>query len=124
MANVFVKTLSLKSTINIVSKKFKVNEAALRVDWNRKDTWPTKVLDKVSSPVLRDFYLLAVHRTLRQIERELTQNTNPSARTGLLKCKAEILFKLIQIQQSFVEQDVVKRIEKMEKKLEVLESEK
>ena len=124
MVDTYTKTLSLKATVKYVSKKLGVSERTLAVDWHRRDKWPKKVFDDVNSPVLRDFYVLAIHRTLRQIEKELTQNTNPSCRVGLLKTKSEILFKLLEVQKYVVEQDLAKRIGDMEKKLEFLVSNK
>jgi len=73
---------------------------------------------------MRDLYLLGVHRTLRQIERELPRNPNPSCRVGLLKAKAEILFRLIELRQSVDSQVLLKRIEDLEKRLDSLASEK
>ena len=124
MIRAFVKTWSIKSAVNIVSKKFKVNEGVLRADWNRRGTWPAEVFDGVTDPAMRNIYLLGVHRTLRQIERELTKNKNPSCRVGLLKAKPEILFKLIEFQEFFDNQALLKRIDTLEKRLELLDLDK
>ena len=119
----FISTWSLKSAAEAVSKRFNVSKETLRVDWHRRNKWLKEVLDHVSSPILSEFYLMGIHRTLQQIEEELTQNTNPNCRVGLLKTKAEILFKLIEIQKSIEYQEVLmKRIENMEKKLQSSES--
>jgi len=120
MVKVFVRTWSLKSSVKTASKRSGVSEAALRVDWHRSYTWPKEVFCGISDSVMRDFYLLGVHRTLRQIERELVGNANPSCRVGLLKAKAEILFKLIDFQQVFDNQALLKRIEALEKRLEAV----
>lgn len=124
MADVFVRVWSLKSAVKVVSERFHVSEATVRGDWHRRHKWPKEVFDHVSDPLLSEFYHMGIHRTLRQIESELTQNTNPSCRVGLLKTKAEILFKLMEVQKSIVDQVLVKRIEAMEKKLEFLESDR
>lgn len=124
LAQVFIRTWSLKSAVKTVSKKFKASEDALRADWNRRDSWPAEIFEGISASAMRDIYLLGVHRTLRQIERELAGNPNPSCRVGLLKEKAEILFKLIELQRSIDNQVLLKRIEAVEKKLEFLALEK
>jgi hypothetical protein len=123
MVDVYVRTWSLKTVVKVVSERFHVSEAALRIDWNRRHTWPKEVFDHISCPGLIDFYLVGIHRTLRQIEKELTRNTNHSCRVGLLKAKTEVLFKLIEVQQSIVNQEVLmKRLEKLEEKLRLPES--
>ena len=119
MIEVYSKTFSLKTSIKIVSKKFQVDPATLRVDWSRRHKWPKEVLGQLNDPLLIDFYHLGIHRTLRQIERELTQTTNPSCRVGLLRTKADILFKLLDFQKGDVEKEVLtKRIENLEKALQ------
>ena len=66
---------------------------------------------------------MGIHKTLAQIERELIQTTNPNCRVGLLKNKAEILFKLIEVQRSIANEDELKkRIQTLERKLEFLDS--
>ena len=118
----FVKKWSLNPAIKFVSKKFKVDEATLRVDWSRRKSWPKEVFDQINPSDLIFLYRLGVHRTLQQIEKEYSKTTNPSCRVGLLKTKAQILFKLIAVEQALVDQDLLKRVEAMEKKLELLES--
>ena len=121
MISDYVKTWSLKETVKINSKKYNVSEEALRMDWSRRKSWPKKVFENLDE-VSCEFYVLAVHNTLNQIEKELSQTSNPSCRVGLLKTKVQILFKLIEIKKSLSDQALLRRIERMEKKLEVLES--
>jgi hypothetical protein len=125
MIKVFVKTWSLNSAVRVVSKKFNVRQSALRVDWSRRHQWSKEVFSQISYPFSVDIYLMAIHKTLRQIEAELRCNTNASCRVGLLKTKADILFKLIEIQKSvFCQKDLMERMENLEKKLEFLDASK
>jgi hypothetical protein len=124
MIDVFLKTWSLKSAVKAASTKFHVRETALRVDWGRRPTWPRQVLDYIGNPSCCDLYFLGIHKTLGQIEHELACCTNPSCRVGLLKTKAEIFFKLIEIRRSAEDEALVKKIEAMESKLKFLVSEK
>ena len=124
LVEAFVRTWSVKSAVKVVSKKFNVSEAALRTDWYKRDTWSPEVFDGVTDSAMRDVYLLGVHRTLRQIEYELANNENPSCRVGLLKAKAEIFFKLIELQEFFDNQVLLKRIEALEERQELLDSDK
>ena len=122
LLEVFIRTWSLKSAAKTVSRKFEVGEGALRADWNRRGSWPAEVFEGISDSPMRYIYLLGIHGTLRQIERELSVNPNPSCRVGLLKTKSEILFKLIEVQRSFDNEVLLQRIEAMEKRLESLAS--
>ena len=124
MANSYAKTWSLKSAVKTVSEKYNVNEASLRSDWDRRRTWPKEVFESLSDPVLRECYLLGIHKTLAQIERELNQTTNSSCRVGLLKIKAVILFKLIDTQNGVSQEVLMEKIESLERKLQGLISDK
>jgi hypothetical protein len=119
---IYVKTWSLRKAIEAVSKRFHVNEATLRVDWQRRRTWLDEVFEQLSDPIQNEFYLIGIHKTLAQIERELERTSNPSCRVGLLKTKIDVLFRLIELQNFVDSQVLAKRVEEMERKLEFLES--
>ena len=120
----YVKTFSLKTAVETVSKRYRVNEAALRVDWQRRKNWPKEVFERLNDFLPTQAYLMAIHRTLAQIENELEKTTNSSCQVGLIKLKIETLFKLYEIQKSNDYQVLLKRIEPMEKRLEFLESQR
>ena len=117
----YVETLSVKKAVQTCAKEYNVSEETVRSDWRRRRKWQKNTLNSVRDPILFDIYYLGIHRTLLQIERELTQNSNPSCRVGLLKAKAEILFKLMDVQETIVHQEILmNRIRKMEKRLDTL----
>ena len=123
MISIFVKTWSQKTMVDVVSERLHVNKSTLRCDWHRRHNWPPEVFDHISDPILAEFYHIGIHHALRQIEVELGDCTNPSCRVGLLRTKAEILFKLMENQRSVVQEEaMLKRIESVEKKLRFLES--
>jgi hypothetical protein len=123
MVSIFVKTWSLKQTVDVVSERLHVSKGSLRGDWHRRHRWPKEVFDQISDPILSEFYHIGIHQALRQIEVELCDCKNPSCRVGLLRAKAEILFKLMEVQRSIVQDEaVMKRIESMEEELRFLKS--
>lgn len=123
LIEIYVKTWSLRKAIEVVSKRFQVSEATLRVDWQRRHTWLKEVSEQLSDSTQSEFYLIGIHETLAQIDRELKQTSNPSCRVGLLKTKIDVLFRLIELQNLVDHQALAKRVEEMERKLEFLESE-
>jgi chromosome condensin MukBEF ATPase and DNA-binding subunit MukB len=123
LIEIYVKTWSLRKAIEVVSKRFQVSEATLRVDWQRRPTWLKEVFEQLSDPTQNEFYLIGIHESLAQIDRELKQTSNPSCRVGLLKTKIDVLFRLVELQNLVDNQALAKRVEEMERKLEFLESE-
>ena len=86
------------------------------------EKWPEEVFDGVRDPVSINFYLIRIHSLLGKIDREFSRNTNPSCRVGLINAEKDILFKLIEIQNSIAcKKDLMKRIDNLEKKLHSLE---
>ena len=122
LIKIYTKTWSLKEAIETVSKQFQASEATLRVDWQRRHTWLKEVFPQLSDPILSEFYLIGIHETLAQIDREFKRTSNSSCRVGLLKTKMDVLFRLIELQNLADNQALAKRVEEMERKLELLES--
>ena len=120
----YLQTFSIKEACEATAKKFDTTVAALRMDWYRNKNWPREIFDCLRDPGMIDFYLLGIHRTLSQIEKELATNTNPSCRVGLIRTKADILFKLIEIQKNDNIKDLTGRVESLEAKLQALESDR
>jgi chromosome condensin MukBEF ATPase and DNA-binding subunit MukB len=105
LIEIYVKTWSLRKAIEVVLKRFK------------------EVFEQLSDPTQNEFYLIGIHESLAQIDRELEQTSNPSCRVGLLKTKIDVLFRLVELQNLVDNQALAKRVEEMERKLEFLESE-
>lgn len=117
----YYRTFSLKAALEATSQKFNISVSTLRVDWARRDNWPKHVFKNVTDPVLNFIYRLGIHRTLQQTELLLSETTNDNCRVGALKLKADILFKLINLQKSITIERVLERLENLESKLEILD---
>ena len=123
--NVYCQTWSIKTAIEVVAKEFNVSEATIRVDWSRRLKWPKEVFENLKDPFLLDVYHQGIHRTLRQVEWQLTKIKNPNCIVGLLKTKADILFKLMDFQKHIInEEKLLTRIENLEKTVQLMKSQK
>ena len=125
LVRMYCRFLSLKDAFEATSEKFNVRITILRADWNRRDSWPEEILENVNDSSLIRIYSKEICRTLLRAEIMMSKTTNDNCRLGAMKLKVETLFKLINLQKSINIEELLERIQNMEKKLdEILESKK
>lgn len=125
LVRMYCRFLSLKDAFEATSEKFNVRITVLRADWNRRDSWPEEILENVNDSSLIRIYRKEICRTLLRAEIMMSKTTNDNCRLGAMKLKLATLFKLINLQKSINIEELLERIQNMEKKLdEILESKK
>ena len=74
---------------------------------------------------MSNLYHQGIHRTLRQIEWQLTKITNQNCLVGLFKIKVDILVKLMDVQKHIsYEEILLSRIDNIEKTVELMKPQK
>ena len=74
---------------------------------------------------MSNLYHQGIHRTLRQIEWQLTKITNQNCLVGLFKIKVDILVKLMDVQKHIsYEENLLSRIDDIKKTVELMKPQK
>ena len=114
----YCRFLSLKDAFEATSEKFNVSVSTLRMDWSRRDSWPKEILEDINDSSLISIYKKEICRTLTRTEIMMGTTNNDNCRLGAMKLRIETLFKLIKLQKSVDLEDVLEKVENLEKKLD------